>query len=138
VGFTHLLIASSGAGILSYALKFAIERERPHVTERLVEVSGFAYPSGHSLGATSLYLTFWILSCRRFHSHADRVLFFMITATLITGIAFSRVYLGVHYPTDVMSGIFIGAAWALFVAGVMSLFDEKLPGPNEMRVNASS
>ena len=114
-------IAVVGGVSWSELLKNWVGRERPEVVPRLVEVVGFAYPSGHSLAASSLYLTLWILICRRFTRFQDRVILGLMTLFLIGSVALSRVYLGVQFPTDVLGGVCLGAAWAFFVTVVMSV-----------------
>ena len=74
-------------------------------------MSGFSYPSGHSVSTTALYLTAAIIAGHYFvrHSGARAALFLVVSAVLIMIVA-SRVYLAVHYATDVVSGISLGAA----------------------------
>jgi undecaprenyl-diphosphatase len=83
----------------------------------LIAVSGFSYPSGHSVSTSALYLTIAIIAGRYVqHSGARTAIFLAVSAVLIM-VGASRVYLGVHYATDVVSGISLGAAWALLLAG---------------------
>jgi len=116
MGALQLLAASSGAGILTLATKNFIERIRPEEAQQLIVVSGFSYPSGHSVSTSALYLTIAIIAGRYVrHSGARAALFLAVSAVLIM-IGASRVYLGVHYATDVVSGISLGAAWSLLLA----------------------
>jgi undecaprenyl-diphosphatase len=114
----YLAIGSAGAGLWTYALKHLISRQRQSIVPRLVEVSGFSYPSGHSLGSSSFYLILTFLACRHYKTLKERMILFTASSLLIGGIAFSRLYLGVHYPSDVLSGIFLGASWAFFLTGL--------------------
>jgi len=111
VAAAYLIIGSAGAAIATSVFKLAFTRPRPTVVPHLIEVSGFSYPSGHSLGATSIYLLLMFLLWRRLESWRDRAISFVFTAWLIGSICFSRLYLGVHYPSDVLSGACLGAAW---------------------------
>lgn len=121
-GALHLLAASIGGGILSALFKNAIARERPTLIPRLVEVSGFSYPSGHALFAAAIYLTLAILACRHFRRWQQRAVIFSLSIIVIGLVAISRVYLGVHYPSDVASGILLGAAWAFILGALVSNF----------------
>lgn len=114
----HLLAASVGGGILSRLFKLAIGRERPHIIPQLVDVTGFSYPSGHALFAASIYLTLAMLAARHFPRIAARAIIFGLSVVVIIIVGFSRVYLGVHYPSDVVSGILLGASWA-FILGAL-------------------
>lgn len=117
LGAVQLLAASAGAGILAMVTKNVIERIRPEEAQQLIVVSGFSYPSGHSLSTSALYLTIAIIAGRHVqHSGARAAIFLAVTAVLLM-VGASRVYLGVHYATDVVSGILLGAAWALLLAG---------------------
>ena len=125
MGALQLLAASSGAGILTLATKNFIERIRPEEAQQLIVVSGFSYPSGHSVSTSALYLTIAIIAGRYVrHSGARAALFLAVSAVLIM-IGASRVYLGVHYATDVVSGISLGAAWALLLAGFFTRFGHR-------------
>jgi hypothetical protein len=105
LGALQLLTASVGAGILTLVAKNLIERIRPAEAQQLIVVSGFSYPSGHSVSTSALYLTIAIIAGRYVqHSGARAAIFVTVSAVLIM-IGASRVYLGVHYPTDVVSGI---------------------------------
>ena len=122
LGALQLLAASAGAGILTLLTKDIIERTRPEEAQRLIAVSGFSYPSGHSVSTSALYLTIAIIASRYVqHSGARAAIFLAISAVLIM-VGASRVYLGVHYATDVVSGISLGAAWALVLAGFFTFF----------------
>jgi undecaprenyl-diphosphatase len=121
----QLLAASAGAGILTIVTKNVIERIRPEEAEPLIVVSGFSYPSGHSLSTSALYLTIAIIAARHVqHSGARAAIFLAVSAVLLM-VAASRVYLGVHYATDVVSGISLGAAWALVLAGFFTFIGHR-------------
>ena len=117
LGALHLLAASAGAGILTLLTKNIIERIRPEEAQRLITVSGFSYPSGHSVSTSALYLTIAILAGRSVENSSARAAIFLGVSVLVIIVGASRVYLGVHYATDVASGIALGAAWALVLAG---------------------
>lgn len=125
LGALQLLAASAGAGILTVVTKDTIERTRPEEVQQLIVVSGFSYPSGHSLSTSALYLTIAIIGSRYIrHSGAKAAIFLAVSAVVIM-VGASRVYLGVHYATDVVSGISLGAAWALVLAGLFTLLGHR-------------
>lgn len=111
-GFAYLVGGSAGAGLITFALKHFFSRPRPDVAPRLVAVSGYSYPSGHSFAGTAFYLLVMFLAWRSYPSWAHRLVWFFTAGLLIVGIGFSRIYLGVHNPSDVLSGILLGASWA--------------------------
>jgi undecaprenyl-diphosphatase len=113
-GATWLLLASVGGGILaSTLLKLAFERPRPDLVPHLSHVATASFPSGHSMMAAVVYLTLGVLLARVEPRRRTKafVLSVAVILTLLVGV--SRVYLGVHWPTDVLAGWSIGAAWAL-------------------------
>jgi len=117
MGALQLLAASAGAGILTLVTKNSIERIRPEEAQQLVIVSGFSYPSGHSVSTSALYLTIAIIATRYVQRSGARTAMFLAVSAMLIMVGASRVYLGVHYATDVVSGISLGTAWALLLAG---------------------
>jgi undecaprenyl-diphosphatase len=122
----QLLLTSLGAGIWTGITKNVIERARPEDINHLVHVSGFSYPSGHSLVSASLYITMAILAGRHLPTTKSRVLLFGLAIAVISLVAMSRVYLGVHYASDVASGASLGVAWALLLAGSFSMIERRI------------
>jgi undecaprenyl-diphosphatase len=125
LGALQLLVASAGAGILTLVTKDIIERIRPAEAQRLIVVSGFSYPSGHSLSTSALYLTIAIIAGRYIQHPGARAAIFLAASAVVIMVGASRVYLGVHYATDVVSGISLGAGWALVLAGFFTLFGHR-------------
>jgi undecaprenyl-diphosphatase len=101
--------------------KNIIERIRPEEAQQLIVVSGFSYPSGHSVSVSALYLTIAIIAARYVQRSGARAAIFLAVSAVLVMVGASRVYLGVHYATDVVSGISLGAAWALLLAGLFTL-----------------
>jgi undecaprenyl-diphosphatase len=116
----HLTITSVGGFYISSWTKSLISRPRPSIIPQLVHASGFSYPSGHSLTSAAIYLTMAILACRHFKKIKERITLLGLAGIMITLISFSRIYLGVHYPSDTLSGALIGLAWALLMAALFS------------------
>jgi undecaprenyl-diphosphatase len=127
-GVLQLVAASVGAAILTSATKNIVERVRPSVIPRLVEVSGFSYPSGHATLTTALYVTIGIIAARHVSQPRVRAMIFLATSVVLLLVGVSRIYLGVHYPTDVASGISLGLAWALLLAGFFALLAQRRSG----------
>lgn len=110
-----LALAVGGAAIISLVLKLVFERPRPDLWEQLITEASFAFPSGHAMASSSLALSavflFWGTAYRWW------VVVAATAYTLIIGI--SRLYLGVHYPTDVLAGWLMSTAWVSLVGLVM-------------------
>jgi undecaprenyl-diphosphatase len=107
-------IALGGAMLISSVTKTVTARARPSV-EHLQAVTGSSFPSGHATQASAFWLSLVLaLRATRVRSFALRVAG-VFAATLVLGIAWSRVYLGVHYPSDVVAGVILGSGWALWV-----------------------
>lgn len=124
-GAFHLLIAMVGVVLLIKGLKSLLGRPRP-VGHRLVEAFGFSYPSGHALAAVVLYVTLAIVGARHFRDTVSRRTAMALALSATVMIALSRVYLGVHYATDVASGIALGAGWAVLLASAFAYGEERL------------
>ncbi len=120
-GIFQLALAAVGAGFWTWIFKDFAERPRPMIVPQLVYVSGYSFPSGHSLAAAALYFTFATMAAKHFRSWKHALALQVLAALVISFVAFSRVYLGVHYPSDVVSGALFGTAWAYFVAGAIAL-----------------
>ncbi|HEY0961710.1 MAG TPA: phosphatase PAP2 family protein [Pseudomonadales bacterium] len=120
VGLAHLSIALLGAGLWPQLLKPLYGRERPDLLERLVPAADLSFPSGHAFGAAACYATFAYLCARYTQSHAAEIFAYVFAALLITVIGLTRIYLGVHYATDVLAGFAAGGAWAFLLAALFT------------------
>lgn len=109
-----LLVVGSvgGATLLNLVLKAVFQRDRPQLWERLVTENSYSFPSGHAMASSALALAlivaFWHTKWRWWVT-AGALLY-------MTGIAFTRMYLGVHYPTDIAAGWLVSAAWVALVS----------------------
>ena len=101
-----LVITMTTCGLAMPLLKNIFSRERPNFY-RLIEISGYSFPSGHTTSATTMYLTLAIILLS-IMKKLNKYFVFSIAVLGIVIIGSSRIYLGVHYPTDVMAGICLG------------------------------
>lgn len=105
-----------GSVLLNQGLKQVFHRSRPAV-EHLVTQGGYSFPSGHSMGAMICYGGILFLLSKRVDHKTYRNSLFIIGTLLIFIIGLSRIYIGVHFFTDVIGGFSIGAAWIAFTIG---------------------
>jgi len=108
-----LLVAALGGLLLDTLLKSVFGRPRPDIALRLTEVKTLSFPSGHATGSASVYLTLAALLARLVQPRPLKLYFLGLAVLLAFLVGASRVYLGVHYPTDVLAGWTVGLAWAL-------------------------
>jgi undecaprenyl-diphosphatase len=108
-----VIVAVLGGATLNSLLKLAFARPRPDFVAPSVKVFTGSFPSGHAALSAVTYLTLAALLARTTSSRPLRVYFITVGITLTLLVGISRVYLGVHYPTDVLAGWCIGSAWAL-------------------------
>lgn len=108
----YVFLSVSTGALVSTALKYYFERPRPDLVEHLDKVHTPSFPSGHALTTTLVYLTLAALVMRFFSDWRVRgyVLFIAVATALLVGL--SRIYVGVHWPTDVAAGWALGTAWA--------------------------
>ena len=109
-----LLVATFGGLALNLILKLFFNRPRPHVIVWGTNAVSSSFPSGHAMSATIVYSTVAYLAARLFTHAWQRWLIMLVAAVVIVMISASRLYLGVHYPSDVLAGAIIGLSWAAF------------------------
>jgi membrane-associated phospholipid phosphatase len=111
-------LAFLGGQVLSNGMKLGFRRERPFFADPLATESTFSFPSGHALVSLAVYGAIALVLARRISSSGLRALLLGGTALLVVAIGFSRLYLGVHFLSDVLAGFAAGAAWLalLYVA----------------------
>jgi undecaprenyl-diphosphatase len=116
-GKTHMAsftVASIVGGMLaSTLLKDLFQRPRPEIVPHLAYASNTSFPSGHSMMSAVTYLTLAALLARSHKRKSIKAFFLLVAALLCFMVGLSRVYLGVHWPTDVLAGWTAGAVWAL-------------------------
>ncbi len=120
-----LLVSVVSAAATTLALKVLIERARPDFAYQAYIESGFSFPSGHATVAMAFY-GFCIFLVHRMVANALwRNLATLFLILLIVGIAFSRLYLGVHYLSDVLGGLVVGGVFALIGIALVKKFEQR-------------
>ena len=106
-----LAVAVPGGMLLNALLKWAYQRVRPSFDDPLLTLSTYSFPSGHTAGTTLLYGFLAALLFSRIRAWPWRVAICMLGALMIAAVGFSRMYLGVHYLSDVIAAVAASTAW---------------------------
>jgi membrane-associated phospholipid phosphatase len=106
-----LAVTTGGGALLNMELKRFFARARPDVAEMLRQVHGYSFPSGHAMGSTVVFGALSYLAFRTAIHWRWKAAALALGGTLISAVAFSRVYLGVHWISDVAAGITAGTLW---------------------------
>jgi undecaprenyl-diphosphatase len=108
-----MFVAVAGGQVLSSTLKVDIDRPRPELVSHLVDVASLSFPSGHAMLSAVTYLTLGSMAARALPGRTTKiyVVALAVLTTVLVGI--SRIYLGVHWPSDVLAGWCAGFAWAM-------------------------
>ncbi len=105
-----LVIGITGGSIFNLLLKWIFHRQRPTM-HRLIEETGYSFPSGHSMVSFIFYGMICMLLFMFLKSRIAKAIIIMSTVLIIVMIGLSRIYLGVHYPSDVLAGYAAGGVW---------------------------
>jgi undecaprenyl-diphosphatase len=128
-----MLIAVLGGLVFNNLLKIVFARSRPDVVSHAPRVFTTSFPSGHATLSAITYLTIAALLARAYPSPILDLYFMLLAALLTALIGLSRIYLGVHFPTDILGGWCIGTAWAIGCSVLMALLLQgaqvEPPGP---------
>lgn len=108
-----LTISVAGAGILNTVVKWAVERPRPSVVPPVYAASGLSFPSGHSMASFALFFAIWLVARHERFRYAGAYL--LVAVLVVPVVGFTRAYLGVHYPSDVLAGWALSGAWLALV-----------------------
>jgi undecaprenyl-diphosphatase len=120
-----LVVATASGGMLVALLKDRFARPRPALVDHLVQVQTASFPSGHAANSALVFLTLAALLTRIETTRAERLYTFAAAMTLTILVGISRVYLGVHWPSDVAAGWMLGAGWAMLWWVLATLISER-------------
>jgi undecaprenyl-diphosphatase len=115
---TLFAITMAGAALLTFTLKLSFRVTRPQPFFDIHTPGSYSFPSGHALSSFCFYGALAAIIADRTGSRTVRVLIWSLAVALIAVIGFSRIYLGVHYPSDVLAGYGAAFVWVMFVAFV--------------------
>jgi len=122
----HALVLAVTVALANFSsgnLKDLYARPRPDLVPHGVYVYSASFPSGHSTLSAAMYLTLAMLIASLEPHRGAKVMVYLLAALLVLGVGFSRVYLGVHWPSDVLAGWSLGAAWALVAWCALSMLN---------------
>lgn len=129
-GISFLLISQIGGGLIIVFLKQYYKINRPSIKEQ-IEATGYSFPSGHAMGSLILYGFIVYLILKSKLSKTKKMIYSSVLILLIILIAASRVYLGVHFPSDIIAGLAGGLAWLLVC--IVSLEIVKIKTRNDFK-----
>jgi membrane-associated phospholipid phosphatase len=108
------LASNAGGGLLQLVLKATVHRNRPQYAAAYLHGQSYSFPSGHTMSATICFSLLVVCAGLSLGWHgARRARLYVASTVLVLAIGFSRLYLGVHYPSDVLGGLVAGAAWVV-------------------------
>lgn len=116
-----LLLAAIGAEVLTVGLKLGFERERPFFADPLATESTYSFPSGHASVSLAVYGTLGFIAARQLGSRRAQLAALAAAGVLVLLIGMSRLYLGVHFLTDVIAGFSMGLAWVALCVVLLHL-----------------
>ena len=132
----YLVFGVGGGLLLNLLLKELFHRARPgaDLVYLLPSLSSLSFPSGHTMGTTSMVGSLVVILHVVKTPRAVRLASILLGAAAIVGVGLSRVYLGAHYPSDVLGGFLAAAAWVSVITG--SMYPRLLPGEGEEPITA--
>ena len=117
------LAANLGGKIIEFIIKNTVHRARPTFSAEFLRTVSYSFPSGHTMGSTICYLMLaYMVATKPGASRNARYVAYALAILVIVTVAFSRLYLQVHYPTDVMGGFAAGFAWLAACGATRHLF----------------
>ncbi len=122
---------TSGA-LVGGLLKHLFLRPRPEIVPHLMQATSASFPSGHAMNSAIIYLTLATLLARSLDDQRVRIYLITIAIAVTVAVGISRVYLGVHWPSDVIAGWSVGALWAAVCSliGKMLQQRQRIEGPS--------
>ncbi len=120
-----VVLAIAGGGLVCNLLKWIFVRARPDLVPHLVSVDSASFPSAHAMNSAVTFLTLGVLLSRTQKDDRLKAYLVGIAIFLTFIVGFSRVYLGVHWPTDVVAGWAVGAAWAILCSLVAARLQQR-------------
>jgi undecaprenyl-diphosphatase len=118
-------LGAGGIGVINMTVKRLVSRSRPPLATAALGEQGFSFPSGHTVGTTVVWLlSAWMVSHWVIGPRAVRVAAWTTALLMIIAVGATRVYLGVHFPSDVLAGWALGAAWAVTIALVVNVWEQ--------------
>jgi undecaprenyl-diphosphatase len=119
--FTYFLIVLSGSIIINRTAKLLLHRVRPHLWQSPAPETDYGFPSGHAMSSMTLVVALLILTW----DTRWRLLVLLLGVCFVLVIGWTRVYLGVHYPSDILAGWTVSVAWAVGVSLLMKPLSRK-------------
>lgn len=124
-----LWVVVLGSQILNTYLKLQFSRVRPDINQ-MIDQGGYSFPSGHSMTAFSLYVVLAYLLWSLVNRKAGRVFIMTGTILIVLGIGWSRIYLGVHFPSDVIGGYTASGAWLMLSVTFLQMYQVYQKAPS--------
>ncbi|WP_433742622.1 phosphatase PAP2 family protein [Falsibacillus pallidus] len=121
----YVIVAVSLGGAFNWILKSIFHRQRPDI-EPIIEEQGYSFPSGHSMGSFIFYGALAFILFKLYQNRWAKIAGVFLVSILVLSIGISRIYLGVHYPSDIVGGYTAGAAWTFICITGYSFLDYRL------------
>jgi len=133
-----LLLAAVGAEVITVGLKLGFERQRPFFADPLATESTYSFPSGHASVSLAVYGTLGYIAARQLGTRRAQIGALVAAVLVVLLIGFSRLYLGVHFLTDVIAGFSVGLAWVALCVVLLHLRLRLLARDQTSRYRAST
>jgi undecaprenyl-diphosphatase len=112
--------------LLNVGMKYAFHRARPNFDDPLLVLTGYGFPSGHVTGATLFYGVVAAMLVARINAWCWRMMIVLAAITMVALVALSRLYLGVHFLSDVLAAVAVGIVWlTLCLTGIHTWWERR-------------